>query len=174
MKKIQHEYRLQLASLRPINNQPSLSNATMRIPVNSDTQALADLMFDSYRGTIDYHGETLDDAIDEVQAYFAGQRGGAPQPHCSWLCFDQETLVAACLVVFWDEQKLPLIAYVMTRAEWKSKGLGSAVLQQALYSLTEHGHREVRAVITEGNTPSERIFRRAGFERIAKGNKGCS
>ena len=86
--------------------------------------------------------------------------------NCSWLCFVQETLVVACLVAFWDERKLPLIAYVMTRAKWKNKGLGTAVLQHALYGLAEQGHREVRAVITQGNTPSERIFKRVGFERI--------
>lgn len=54
----------------------------------------------------------------------------------------------------------------MVRAEWKNKGLGVVVLKQILYCLAEQGYRKVRAVISEGNMPSERIFRRAGFERV--------
>lgn len=56
----------------------------------------------------------------------------------------------------------------MTRAAWKKQGLGTSVLRQTLQSLAEAGHEGVWAVITEGNTPSEVIFRRTGFLRLGQ------
>jgi L-amino acid N-acyltransferase YncA len=60
-----------------------------------------------------------------------------------------------------------MIAYVMTRAGWKDLGVGQQVQCAALQALREQGRREVRAVIPEGNTPSERLFGRLGFQRAS-------
>lgn len=54
----------------------------------------------------------------------------------------------------------------MTRAEWKKLGVGQQMLCRVLQALRKQGHREVRAVIAEGNTPSERLFGRLGFQRV--------
>ena len=43
-----------------------------RNPSNADQQILAELMLDAYRDTIDYDGETIGDAIHEVESYFSG------------------------------------------------------------------------------------------------------
>jgi RimJ/RimL family protein N-acetyltransferase len=121
----------------------------------------------SYRGTIDFDGsETLDDATNEVQGYFSGRSGGPPWPHCSWLCVEQESVIAACLVSFWNARNSPLVAYVMTRAGFKGHGIANALLQMTLRSLARQGQAEVRAVITSGNIPSERLFVRAGFRLV--------
>jgi RimJ/RimL family protein N-acetyltransferase len=83
------------------------------------------------------------------------------------LAFAGPQLVSACLAGYWDERQQPMIAYVMTRAEWKTRGVGQQVLWAVLQALREEGHREVRAVITEGNVPSERLFGRIGFHRVS-------
>jgi L-amino acid N-acyltransferase YncA len=54
----------------------------------------------------------------------------------------------------------------MTAPDWKSRGLATELLEQSLASLAETGPTELRAVITEGNLPSEAVFRRAGFRRV--------
>lgn len=140
-----------------------LTDLTLRNPTADDQGALAELMIDAYQGTIDYDGETIEDAAQEVERFWGGV-SGVPLLDVSWSAWDGETLVSACLVSFWEGG--PLISYVMTRAEWKGRGLGSALLHQSLHSLVDHGYTEARAVITEGNTPSETIFLRAGFERM--------
>jgi len=38
------------------------------------------------------------------------------------LAFAGPLLVGACLVAAWQARQLPIIAYVMTRAEWKQRG----------------------------------------------------
>lgn len=60
-----------------------------------------------------------------------------------------------------------LIAYIMTAPQWKGKHLATAALLHSLQSLADEKYAEVRAVITEGNEPSEKIFNRFGFNRLS-------
>jgi len=144
-----------------------MASRELRNPTQKDAAALAELMLDSYRDTIDYEGETLDQATDEIKRYFEGAYG-PPLPDCSWLCLCEGILGAACLVSWWEKRKSPLIVFVMTRAEWKRSGLGGLVLREALRSLVGKEYSEVRAVITEGNAPSEGLFNRFGFVRMTE------
>jgi L-amino acid N-acyltransferase YncA len=138
--------------------------AKVRPPTPADAEALADLMIESYRGTIDYHGETLDQALADVRAYLDGVEG-VPLLDCSWLCCVEEQLVAACLVGWWNERATALVYYIMTRLGWKGRGLGRSLVGRALQSLAARGEPRVAGVITEGNVPSERLFARWGFVR---------
>jgi len=81
----------------------------------------------------------------------------------SRLDFAGPLLVGACLAADWHERKSPLIAYVMTHPEWKNRGVGKHMLYAVLHALREQNYGEVRAVITEGNVPSEQLFGRMGF-----------
>jgi RimJ/RimL family protein N-acetyltransferase len=139
------------------------TGGALRNPRPEDTELLAEVMLDAYRNTIDYEGETTDDALNEMEKYFAGA-WGPPLPDCSWVYEASGTLLAASLVTLWDEE--PFVAFIMTRAAWKGRGLASYVLRQSLLSVQDCGYREVRAVITEGNTPSERAFARFGFAHM--------
>lgn len=161
------EYFLDLSDFDPCSSSRSVPDLQLRAAQLTDTQVLAELMLDAYRGTIDYDDETLDDAVSEVQAYLAGQRGGRPLLGVSRLAFEGSVLVSACLAGDWLERQCPVIAYVMTRAEWKNLGVGQQVLCAVLRALREQGHRRVWAVITEGNTPSERLFGRLAFQRVS-------
>jgi RimJ/RimL family protein N-acetyltransferase len=159
-------YSLDLKSYRSCH-EPALPHMEMRAPSTLDVPSLAELMLDAYRGAVDYSGETVDEMTDEAQSYFDGVHG-APILECSWLYLVDGILVSACLVGWWDDIQKPLVYYIMTHPDWKGKGLGTAVLHKSIGSLVEHGYIEVRAVITEGNTPSETIFRRAGFQLLDK------
>ncbi len=151
------EYTPSPAHLFPLS--PFLS----RSPTSTDLPALAALMIASYTGTIDYDGENLEDALGEIQAYFNGA-SGEPLLDASWLCFDGETLASAILISLWEGN--PLVAYVMTAAAYKGQGWGRAILHKSLIDLQTQGYSQVRAVITEGNLPSETIFKKIGFQRI--------
>lgn len=143
------EGRFQLRSVRP-----------------TDVSSLAELMIDAYHGTIDYDGETYEDALGEVNAFLAGERGGLPWLDMSYLAFVDQRLVGTCLVSEWQERQLPIIAYVMTSADWKKRGIGRRLICKVLVDLKQKGYPEVRAVITEGNKPSEDLFLKIGFQQI--------
>jgi hypothetical protein len=55
----------------------------------------------------------------------------------------------------------------MTSANWKGKHLAYSVVVHSLQSLVEKKQDKVLAVITDGNLPSEIIFTRIGFKRLA-------
>ena len=153
-----YEYVLDLAG--PPATPPE--EVLVRHPEEDDAASLAALMLDAYLDTIDYEGESLEDARAEVAGYF----GGSPLLECSWLAIADGRPVSASLVSFWTERGCPIVSYVMTASSSKGRGLASAVLAFSLATLAEEGHREVRAGITDGNAPSEVIFRRAGFRRV--------
>jgi len=141
------------------------AEATWRNPSAADKHILADLMLASYRGTIDDDGETIVDALNEVESYYSGTSNQCWLQY-SWLMFLANDLACACLVDFWHERNVPLIAYIMTAPRWKGKHLATAALACALHKLADKNHTEVRAVITEGNIPSEKIFTPIGFKRL--------
>ncbi len=122
---------------------------------------LGSLMMDAYAGTVDYEGETEEQAVEEVDDYLAG----AAYLPVSYVMDDGGAIQSACLVSC--PVGIPLIGYVMTRAEQKNRGLAAALLDASIHAIWAAGHEEARAFITEGNLPSERIFTRAGFEVIA-------
>lgn len=72
------EYYLDLAQWHPQIYKGLEIDAELKPVAKSDIDALADLMLDAYRGTIDYDDEGIEDAVAEVQAYFDGERGGLP------------------------------------------------------------------------------------------------
>lgn len=161
-----HEYSLKLSEFDELLPLVTVGNLSTKPARSVESNALAELMLEAYRGTTDFDGETLEDAIGECRAYLAGERGGQPLLAESRLAYAGPLLVGACLTVQWREKQLPLIAYVMTRADWKMHGVGKQVLWESLRALRAHGHREVRAVVTDGNTPSERLFCHMGFRKV--------
>lgn len=158
-----HEYSLDLDHYRVATPNIQLAGAMLRAVTIADSEALAELMIDAYSGTIDYDDETLDDARAEMTRYFSGAYG-PPMLDCSWVIEVDDQVIAACLAAFWVDQ--PLISYVMTRADMKGRGLAAAVLTATLNSLYGEAHSSVTAIISEGNTPSERLHQRAGFTRV--------
>lgn len=161
-----HEYSLDLSQFDVSEASISVAGLELRPAQPLHKSALAELMIEAYRGTVDYDGENLDDAIREVEAYLAGERGGRPLLNESRLAFADNQLAGACLVAHWRERQMPLIAYIMSHARWKNQGLGKHMLSAVLAALHNVGYRQVRAVITEGNIPSERLFGRLGFLKV--------
>jgi RimJ/RimL family protein N-acetyltransferase len=164
-----YEYWLDLADFQPLDPRVAESEFIVRPPQPADSEALAELMIAAYRGTIDYDGETLQDALGEIQAYLAGERGGQPLLGLSRLALMDDQLAAACLVAEWQAKNQPIITYVMTHAEWKNRQLARRLLQEVLQALHSQDYQAVWAVITDGNIPSERLFFRMGFQRAAGG-----
>lgn len=139
-----------------VRNSPSIETRPIE---DDDAQALAHLMIEAYRGTIDYEGETLADAHSEVGGWFSGP---AMREH-SFAALDGSELAAAVLLVATDEG--PLIGSVMTSPESKKGGLASAVVAATCHSLKNAGQDEVVLYITEGNIASQRLFARLGAVR---------
>ena len=126
---------------------------------HDDLDALARLMLDAYVGTIDYEGETLDDAVVEVRSFFDRD----PLLDHSYAIEAGAGLASAALVSRVDGG--PFIGYVMTSPAHKRTGLATSVAHRALWTLAQEGHPTVAFYITDGNVPSEALFARFGAVR---------
>jgi ribosomal protein S18 acetylase RimI-like enzyme len=133
----------------------------VRNPTRDDAEALAALMLDAYRGTIDFEpNDTLDVARDEVTGYFSRR----PMTEHSMVALDGDAAAAAVLVARLEE--LPVVSYVMTAAAHKGQGLATALTRLSLASLHAAGERQVHLWVTRGNDPAERIYERLGFRDV--------
>jgi hypothetical protein len=77
---------------------------------------------------------------------------------------DGDLLLGAVLISTLEGR--PLVGYVMTRAAAKGNGVATTLIEKSLGTLGGQGWETVDAFITEGNTPSERLFARAGASPV--------
>lgn len=131
-----------------------------RAPRVEDTDQLAALMLAAYRGTIDDEGETIEDARSVVEGIFTGEHGTL-LAECSAVLERDDALAVGCIVTLWKDA--PLLAFSMTDPRWKRQGLSRAAIKHCINALLDAGHRNLRLVVTRGNTPAERLYERLGF-----------
>jgi RimJ/RimL family protein N-acetyltransferase len=153
MTRTRSEYRM-----APIPVATAHHSLQARHPVDADRDALAALLLDGYRNTIDDEGEDLDDAYVVIDQYLTRIEG----PY-SFVVLEQDTLVAFAFVVIVDE--IHYIDPVVVAPARKQRGLARATVQLCLASLAAAGIAEVGAAITDGNIASERLFAGLGFDR---------
>ena len=164
--KLRHEYRLELAVANPRMDLQAPVGMSVRAVSPGDTLSLAELMLDAYRNTIDYEGEGIAEAVAEVEGHFSRAAKYPAISQHSLVLGCRDSIACACLLEFWEKRNVPLVGYVMCRSVNKRQGLATFALHQAIGRLKSAGYPELRAIITEGNAPSESLFARAEFERI--------
>ena len=163
--RIRHEYKCAFEeSVEVFETPPSAYEA--RNPTKADAPELADLMLDSYQGTIDYDGESIREAIAEVESYFK-RPDSRPLLPCSFVLLSEGRIISACLISNWVKRQKPLISYIMTRSSFKGRGLGGMAVRKALAGIRAAGYVEAYAVVTEGNIPSEKLLIGLGFKRVS-------
>jgi predicted GNAT family acetyltransferase len=152
-------YEIDLSNPVPIPASPvGLRIRTVSPP---DLARLARLMLDAYVGTIDFEDEDLDDAMEEVRSFLDDDASLLDR---SYLVEDDGQIVSAVLVSM--AQGRPFIGYVMTLPSHKKQGLARLGVTHVLKRLADDGHESVVLYITEGNTPSEGLFRSVGAVQV--------
>jgi GNAT superfamily N-acetyltransferase len=149
-----------------------LKGAWLFRPISKgDVEALGGLMFEAYRGTIDYEGETLEEAVEEVCAVLAGTYGPFLED-CSYVIEDEGKMLSASMVVLSDEVNAPLLAFSMTHPAHKRNGMAEFLLKASINRLLDAEHQELYLVVTEGNTGAVRLYEKLGFRRVEEGDSG--
>jgi ribosomal protein S18 acetylase RimI-like enzyme len=128
----------------------------------ADTEALAVLMHEAYRGTPDDEGETLEDARAEVEKTLDGEYGTFLR-FASFACEGDGRLLGASLVTHW--RGAPLIAFAMTHPEVARRGLATSLILRSLHALAGAGYREANLAVTDANDPARRLYEKLGFAR---------
>jgi GNAT superfamily N-acetyltransferase len=132
---------------------------------NADAPALADLMLDAYRGTVDYNGETLEDARSEIDRTMAGAYGRFLSD-CSFVAANTGVLQSACLITLLNEDSpdvVPLLAFSVTRPAAQRRGLASGLIRRSAGVLRATGLTRLVLAVTAANLPARRVYDRLGF-----------
>ncbi len=151
MTRVRYEIDLSGAS-----DEPTLVSFQTRTIERDDLKDLAQLMLDAYMGTIDYEGENLQDAVDEIRSFLDGD----PMLEHSIVVEVEGRIVSGILID--NHHEGPLVRSVVTLPDFKGKGLAKAVASRTLVSLAEQGYAKLVLYITEGNLASEALFRSLG------------
>ncbi len=155
--------RLDLGTVVP-DPSPLPEGIETRVVTRDDAEALALLMDDAYRGTIDAEpGQDLDDARREIAATFAGDYG-TPMLEASVVAVEHDELVSASIVTRFEGS--PFVAFTMTRASHKGRGLSRAVMTRTVGMLADAGESHVALVVTAGNEPAQRLYSSLGFVAV--------
>ena len=129
-------------------------------PSDVGTEALASLLLDAYRGTIDDEGETIVEAREAI-AFMLDRC----VPACSWVSVHDDGRPAGLSFVAVVDG-IHYIDPVVVHADGKRRGLGRRLVEASLDALGRDGVEVVGAAITDGNTASEALFASLGFRRV--------
>lgn len=129
----------------------------------TDMGALASLMFAAYQHTIDFDKDsTPQDADEEVTQLINGAYGPF-QAEVSRVIWVGGHAVSAALITRYGPDHAPLLAFSMTRPDWKRRGLARLALQSSSVALARGGAPYIDLVVTTGNMPAEAMYRQLGF-----------
>ncbi len=130
-----HEYRLLLDDGHGRTSDAASLASQCRGLRASDDGALAALMLEAYRGTIDYGQETKVEAREEVRSYLSGSAGMESLLEQSVALFEGSVLACACLVKHWPRRGCPLVGYIIAHPQFKQRGLATRALGESLNRL---------------------------------------
>lgn len=127
---------------------------------STDVIALGCLMYRAYLNTVDYDGETEEQAIEEVKKTVNGDYGEF-LPACSTVTVSDGTPVSATLVTRF--QARPFIAFSFTDPLFQRRGFAKGCVAAAMTKLVEQGENELRLVVTRANSRAVELYQSLGF-----------
>jgi GNAT superfamily N-acetyltransferase len=126
---------------------------------DADLPELARLMASAYAGTVDDEGESVEDALAELQKTAGGEYGEPLRD--TWLAARVEQgLAGAVLCTRWRGR--PFVAFVFTDHPFTGHGIATRLLAAAAARLRSGGEDELTLWVTAAN-PAVRLYERLGF-----------
>lgn len=146
---------MELAKARSVAERTGIRRAT-----DDDLRAMAAVMADAYRGTIDDEGEDQPAALQELESTVGGSYG--PPLRSAWLVHETEgRLSAAVICTRWHG--LPFIVQAFTHPDQQRNGISGRLVLAASQELRGLGETHLSLIVTRRN-PAYELYRRIGFE----------
>jgi ribosomal protein S18 acetylase RimI-like enzyme len=140
---------------------PEPASSELRVMSSEDITQLGRLFLDAYIGTVDYEGESEQDALAAVQGAFDGEFGNFLSS-ASYVAQRAGELCSASFVTLW--QGKPLLAFSVTAARHKGSGLAGRCISASMQALYQAGQPELHLFVSPGNFPALAVYKRLGFK----------
>lgn len=127
-----------------------------------DAESVGTLMYEAYRGTVDYDGETLAQSVDEITSTLNGKYGRVIS-EASYAVFEGSEAASAVIFVFFEKSNMPLLAFTMTNPKFQGRGYTTALVKRGMNALVDLGYTECCLYVTDGNQPAQSIYEKLGF-----------
>src|SRR5262249_36663416 len=115
----------------------------------------------AYRGGADDEGETIAEALHEVDnVLVSADRPFIPA--ASFVIEVDAALASASLISLF--RGAPLVTHIMTHPNYKRRGLGVSALLRSANALREQGWSSLSLYVTDNNAPALALYRRLGFQ----------
>ena len=148
------------AALRASAEPPLPEGVAIRPLGPADERGLASLMVVAYAGTVDDHGEPPSMHEAEARRTMAGRYGEVQWDACL-LADAADGRSIGATVVTRDRGHL-LLAFALVAPEWRTRGVGTALIVRSGNRLAARGATEWTLAVTVGN-PAQRLYERLGF-----------
>jgi len=132
----------------------------LRVMSREDIPNLGRLFLSAYVGTVDYEGESEQNAIAVVRSTFDGEFGEF-LGQASVVMERKDELVSASFITLWDGQ--PLLAFSVTALADKGSGFAGECITASMQVLEHAGYKELNLFVTTTNAPALSVYRRLGF-----------
>ena len=127
-----------------------------------DCEGLGMLMYEAYKGTVDYSGETSQEAIKEMEKTFEGKYGRVLWD-ISLLKEQEGRPVGATIVTEYGDDDIPLIAFTFTHPGLKRTGMATRMIKDILGEAGRKGISKIRLFVNPNNTPAVSLYKKLGF-----------
>ena len=141
-------------------NEPKYNELDCRRIRVDDLVKVAHTMVDAYKDTVDYEGESHDDALLELRNVVNGGYGSYID-EASFLIEQGNEVVSVILISLFNVK--PLVTYVFTAKKHMCKGHAASLLWTSINVLQKMGYNEIFLYVTEGNDSAINLYRKLGF-----------
>jgi len=132
-----------------------------RNPRLEERELLAHLMLAAYRGAADDEGETIAEALQEVDnVLVSADRPFIPE--ASFVIEIDSMLASASLISLF--RGAPLVTHIMTHPNYKRRSLGASALLRSADALRQQGWSSLSLYVTDSNGPALALYRKLGFQ----------
>ncbi|MBX9721485.1 MAG: GNAT family N-acetyltransferase [Candidatus Obscuribacterales bacterium] len=151
-----------LTLVRDIEKIDFVPTHTATALTSAQAEQFGELLYASYKGTVDDEGETLEESKQEAKESLDGKYGPAIW-EASFAISANNMLASACLVI---DRQGPFMAYVVTSPQFQGKGLAKELIFHSLNALHLRADKNLTLVVTATNTPALALYRKLGFQEM--------
>ncbi|HEY5561537.1 MAG TPA: GNAT family N-acetyltransferase [Clostridiaceae bacterium] len=131
----------------------------------ADLSELALVMLDSFKGSCEDAGESIDDIIEELYSVISGSF--APFiSDASYQIKQNGEILSAIMINYYEGS--PLISEIFTKKQYRNLGMAGEIIKQSINSLLLVGHNELTLFVDPRNSLAIRLYEKSGFKFVSE------